>query len=32
MPIKVEEVRFMIECVREGESSGSAGVRRGLGG
>jgi hypothetical protein len=32
MPPRVEEVRLRIECVREGVSSKSAGVRSGEGG
>jgi hypothetical protein len=32
MPPRVEDVRFRMECVREGVSSKCAGVRRGEGG
>jgi len=32
MPPKVEDVRFNIECVREGVSSKCVGLRRGEGG
>jgi hypothetical protein len=32
MPRRVEDVRFRMECVREGVSSGCEGARRGDGG